>query len=127
MGENPGRITDELIKFIDDRTLNPRVRAKIVWDIMKDKDLHSWSVICFCIEYLRRAAVDLEYMKDPVSELSQLIYHQHYLFPENIGIIIKQDILDLTKNDVQPKQEKSDKSTESSGPDTSINSEIRND
>lgn len=98
MGENPTRITDELIKLVDGHTSNPKVRANIVWDMLKDKDMHSWTVVCFCIEYLRRVAVDLEYMKSAVLELSQLIYHQHYLYPENIGIILRDEMVKLTQN-----------------------------
>lgn len=128
MGDDSTRITDELVKFIDERTLNPKIRSRIVWDMLKDKEMHSWTVVCFCVEYLKRVAVDLEYIKGPISELSQLIYHQHYLYPENIGIVLNSDIVALTKkkNELQSEQTVSDTSSESIGSNTSIKSEVHN-
>lgn len=116
MGENPTRITEELIGQIDNLTLNPKVRAKIVWDKLKDSEMHSWTVVCFCVEYLKRVAVDLEYLKPEVTRLSQLVYNQHYLFPDALGIIIDPEIRELTKKDeLQPEQEKSDTGSGSVG------------
>lgn len=72
---------------------SPEDRAAKVYELIESNEMPIWDIVCFCMVFLTKAAVMLEFLKPFATELHKLVYLAHYKAPYELGILPKENVI----------------------------------
>lgn len=81
--DNPKARTSitEVMDAVDRLKPSPSQRASEIWEILHAHAIKrtDWDLVCFCAEFLGHMVSVHPWLKEPVRELSRLVYQAHYV------------------------------------------------
>jgi hypothetical protein len=87
VSQEPFSITkSRLDKLID----SPEIRGARVYQLLENHEMPIWDIVCFCMVFILKASVMLEFLKPIAKELHTVIYLAHYKAPDELGILPKE-------------------------------------